>query len=388
MRKVKEYVTDAGERRYKVRYRLGKTETSETFRRKADAEMFRDILCDGRNGRTVEALKWLQAKQSERDTITFAEWHEQYVEQLTGIQPRTRDDYRAYRRRYLAELDDLPLPLITRAHVASLVNRLEREGKRPKTIKNVIHMLSSCMGHAIDEGHIVANPCRRVRLPKDAHGAHEDRFLTGEEALALVEAVADHYRPLVVFMIGTGLRWSEATALQSRHVDLANGVVRVEQAWKLVKGAPGGKVLGPPKSPKARRTVNPAVMALAAAQPLLGKPNDFVFTTITGKPISYSGFYDRTWLPACVEAGLDPRPGLHALRHTFASWLISEGLSLEAVQDQLGHESINTTRRVYAHLLPAVGIEAGRSASAALERALGNSPKARAYVLEAGRDAD
>lgn len=370
MRQVKEYVTEAGERRYKVRYRLGGAETSETFRRRVDAETFRDILGDGRHGRTVEALKWLQAKQEERDTFTFAEWHELYVQQLTGVTPRTRDDYRAYRRRYLSDLDPLPLPLIARSHVAALVNRLEAEGKSPKTIKNVVHMLSSCMALAVDEGHATTNPCRRVRLPKNVLNVHEARFLTPEEVNALVHALPAHYRPLIVFMVGTGTRWSEATAVQARHVDLTNGTVRVEQAWKVVKG---GRVLGPPKSSKSRRTVNAAVSALLVAAPLLGRPNDFVFTTRQGRPIAYSNFYDRVWRPACKRAGLDPSPGLHSLRHTFASWLISDGQPLEAVQDQLGHESILTTRAVYAHLQPAVGVAAGRSASEALARALGDS---------------
>lgn len=371
MRQIRETVTNTGERRYRVRFRLGGQETSETFRRRTDAEMFRGIIGDGKDGRVEEALRWINAKKTERDTITFGTWHETYVEQLTGVSPRTRDDYRAYRRRYLTDLDAVPLPLITRSHVTSLVNRLDREGKSPKTIKNVVHMLSSCLRLAIREGHIARNPCEGVRLPKDSLDAHQARFLTPEELRALVEATTEHYRPLVTFLVGTGLRWSEATALQSRHVDIANGTVRVEQAWKQVRGAKQGRVLGPPKSPKARRTVNAAVLALAAAKPLLGKPNDFVFRTVQGKPITYSGFYDRVWLPACKKAELEPRPGVHALRHTFASWLISEGTPLEAVQDQLGHESILTTRSVYAHLQPAVGVAAGKAASAALDRALG-----------------
>lgn len=382
MRQVKSYLTEAGERRYKVRYRLGRTETSETFRRQADAEMFRDIIGNGRDGRIEEALRWLKAKQAERDTITFGEWHETYVEQLTGVQPRTRDDYRAYRRRYFAELDALPLPLITRSHVAALVNRLDRDGKSPKTIANAIRHLSSCLGLAVDDGHIAVNPCRRVRLPKDELDAHETRFLTPEEFAALDAALPDHYRPLVRFMVGTGLRWSEATALQSRHVDLANGTVRIVQAWK---GTGVNRALGPPKSKKSRRTVNAATLALAAAAPLLNKPSDYVFTTPTGRVIAYSNFRDRIWLPAAKEAQIEPRPGLHALRHTFASWLISEGTPLEAVQDQLGHESILTTRKLYAHLLPAVGVAAGKAASAALERALGQGAQGRSLLeLEPG----
>lgn len=364
-----------GQSTWKVRYRLGGQDTSETFRRKQDAQTFAAIL-DG--GGVADALSWLEARQTKPDGVTFGEYFERYVELLTGVTPRTRADYHAQRRRYLGSLDSTPVALISRADVAAVVNRLDREGRSPKTIKNVIHMLAATMNLAVDEGVITRNPCRKVRLPKARLSEDaEPRFLSYDQFGTLLAHVADHYKPLVVFLVGTGLRWSEATALHSRHVDIPNGTVRVQQAWKRI---PGGFELGPPKSPKSRRTVNAAVQALAAVAPLLGKPNDLVFTTPTGKPVSHSNFYNRIWKPAARAAGFDRPPRIHDLRHTHASWLIAEGNTLEQVQDQLGHESIVTTRSVYGELLPALGVETGRMASAALARALSQGVEARGVL--------
>lgn len=366
MRSPKEHVAEDGARTWRVRFRAADRETSETFRRKDDAKTFAALLDSGPGGVT-EALAWLAAKRSEQQTATFGEWFAAYLEQLSGIQPRTRDDYAAMHRRYLTSLDPLPLTLITRAHVAAVVNRLDAEGLSPKTIRNVIHMLSSVLALAVDDGHLSRNPTKRVRLPTQQLVEHEERFLSVEEAAALIDATEAHYQPLVTFLLGTGLRWSEATALQARHINLAAGTVRVERAWKRV---PGGWEVGVPKTSKARRTVNAAVPALVAVAPLLGKPSDIVFTTTTGKVVRHSNFYNRIWLPACERAELEPRPTIHDCRHTHASWLLSDGQSIEAVQDQLGHESAETTRRVYAHLLPAVGVAVGKSASAAMSRVL------------------
>lgn len=377
MRRVKTFDTADG-RRYRVRFRLGGTETSETFLREADAEMFAGILGNGRDDRVAAALAWLDGRRADRVTSTFGEWFETYLRSLTGITPRTLDDYRAIRRRYLGKLDPLPITLITRIHIADLVNDLADRGLAPKTIKNVVHLVSSAMGLAVDEGHITRNPVRRVRLPQAAVGSAEARFLTEEEAAALVEATPAHYQPLVTFLLGTGLRWSEATALQARHVNLSAGTVRIEQAWKRI---PGGWEIGPPKSRKSKRTVNAATAALLAVEPLLGKPSAPVFVTPNGNVVRHANFYNRIWVPSCERAGLDPRPTIHDTRHTFASWLISDGVSLEAVQDQLGHESYETTRKVYAHLLPAVGVAAGRSASEAMARVIAHRAQ-----LSAARD--
>lgn len=374
MRKPKRIVHEDGTVRWRVRYRSAGTETSETFVRQSDAETFAAIMGNGREpARVADALAWLEARRTEHQVIAFAAWFDTYVDQLTGVTERTRHDYHAIHRRYLTSLDRLPLPLITRAHVTGLVNDLDRNrGLSPKTIKNAIHLLAGVMGAAHDEGHITRNPVRRINLPKQQLEQHETRYLTASEVRAILSETPEHYRPLVVFLVGTGLRWSEATALRSRDVDLDNGTVRVTRAWKRV---PGGWEIGPPKSPKSRRTVNAAVLALVAVTPLLGKPDDLVFTTPRGNVVRHANFYNRIWKPACERAGIEPRPGLHATRHTFASWLLSEGQHIEAVQDQLGHESAQTTRSIYAHLLPAVGVAAGRAASAAVARALGDDPE-------------
>lgn len=356
---------------WKVRYRLGGKDTSATFRRMSDAYTFAKIL-DG-DGGVVEALAWLDQQETRPSGQTFGEFFERYVDQLTGVTPRTRADYRAQARRYLGDLERLPVAALSRADVSAIVNTLDRQGLSPKTIKNVIHMLSAALNYAVDEGLIQRNPCRRVRLPKAELDEVEARFLTYEEFGALLAEIPDHYKPLVTFLVGTGLRWSEATALQSRHISIPNGTVTVRQAWKRI---PGGFELGPPKSRKSRRTVNAAVPALAAVAPLLGKPNAWVFTTPQGRTIAHSNFYNRIWAPAVERAGLDPQPRIHDCRHTFASWMIAEGATLEQVQDQLGHESILTTRGTYGALMPALGVQAGRMASAALARALSSADAA------------
>jgi integrase len=363
-----------GSVRYQIKFRHNGKYTSETFRLKKDAMSFA-VALDG--GGPAAAYEWLEARKgltTPKDTgPTFAAHFERYVNELTGVTSRTRDDYRAMHRRYLTHLDTVPISQVGRPHITALVNGMEDRGLSPKTIKNTVNMLSSCLGLAVDDGLLARNPTKRVRLPKQRHGGAESKrlvFLIPEEFRQLYEQIPDHYKPLVAFLVGTGLRWSEATALQWRHINLTRGTVRVEQAWKRIAG---GTEMGPPKTEMAERTVNAGTRALVAIAPLKGKPNEFVFLTPQGNVVRHSNFYNRIWAPAVTRSGLVPRPKIKDLRSTHASWLISDGVRLEAVQAQLGHESYETTRKVYAHLLPAVGVDVGRAASAAMERALAGS---------------
>lgn len=390
MRTPQRYVAKDGEVTWRVRYRSAGQECSETFRAQDHANTFARLLGTGKADHVADALQWLASKQSDERTLTFGEWFETWAGQITGVTKRTRSDYEAIHRRYLTSLDPIPLPLITRAHVAELVNNMERDDYSAKTIKHAANLLSTVLTVAQEDGLIPRNPVKRVRLPRVEASDEQFLFLTTQEAGDLIAATQEHYKPLVTFLFGTGLRWSEATALQVRDVSLENGTVRVDRAWKRI---PGGFEVGRPKSTKSRRTVNAAVDALIAVHPLTvgRKGTELLFTTKSGGVVRHSNFYNRVWIPACEKAGLvDPRPTIHDCRSTFGSWLLSEpGIDLVAVQDQLGHESFETTRKIYAHLLPAVGVAAGKAASAALARALAMDPvQASIRALEPVADPD
>ena len=54
---------------------------------------------------------------------------------------------------------------------------------------------------------------------------------------------------------------------------------------------------------------------------------------------------------AIIDAGLH-RLTMHGLRHSCASLLVSEGVSIAAVSAYLGHENVEETLNTYSHLMP------------------------------------
>ena len=78
---------------------------------------------------------------------------------------------------------------------------------------------------------------------------------------------------------------------------------------------------------------------------------DLVFTAPEGNFMRYGNFIARQWHPALEFAGVE-RTGVHILRHTCASLLVSAGAPIKAIQAQLGHSSAEMTLSRYSHLYP------------------------------------
>ena len=67
------------------------------------------------------------------------------------------------------------------------------------------------------------------------------------------------------------------------------------------------------------------------------KPDDLLFATREGTPISRNTFRTRVWRPAIKASGIDFDVRVHDLRHAHASWLLAGGSDLKSVMDRMGH---------------------------------------------------
>ncbi len=151
------------------------------------------------------------------------------------------------------------------------------------------------------------------------------------------------FRPAMLLALRTGLRQGELFGLRWEDVDLVAGRLMVNQA--ISRG-----VIGTPKSGRSREVPlsEQAVAALKKERHLRGP---FVFCDADGHPLRQALIKTPLWR-ACRRAGLR-RVQWHVLRHTFASHLAMRGVPLKAVQELLGHSTMDMTMR-YAHLSPSV----------------------------------
>jgi integrase len=124
---------------------------------------------------------------------------------------------------------------------------------------------------------------------------------------------------------------------------LAGGALNVRRSvWKHVESTPkGGRSREVPLSDKALEALR--------EHPQRGP---YVFSTLDGQRRDRHGC-TRALYAIAERAGQQLPFGWHVLRHTFASHLVMRGVPLKAVQDLMGHATMDMTLR-YAHLSPDV----------------------------------
>jgi integrase len=185
---------------------------------------------------------------------------------------------------------------------------------------------------------------------------------TPREIRTIIAHLEGRWRPILLTAIFTGLRASELRGLRWADLDLKRGEIHVRQR------ADRFNAIGRPKSEAGERTIPLLPMVVNALREWkLACPKgefDLAFPNGRGQVENTSNIVQRALHPIQIAAGItDNRgrakyPGLHALRHFYASWCINRKqdggleLPLKLIQARLGHASIQMTADRYGHLFP------------------------------------
>jgi len=364
MRAVETFTKRDGSISHRVRFRLGKRQTSETFAKKAEAERFATLIdLVGAQG----ALDQIYVEDQAAVMPTLDEYAATHIASLTRITDGTRTSYtRIFKRTWSKALGPMPINHVTRHHIAAVINDDLVKRLSDKSIANAHGLLAGIMNGAILDSHISVSPCNGIKLPRNTeHEQVEMRFLTVDEYDAVWSKMDPQFQPLLDFLAGTGCRWGEAEALQIKAFNLAAGTVTITRAAKW-DASNSVRTFGPPKSKAGRRTITlPAELTEAMRPVLAGKGReDLVFTMSKGGQLRHATFHGRYWRKALEDSGLElPWPRIHDLRHSHAAWLLSAGVPIVVVQRRLGHEDIRTTVNTYGHVMPETQAAAASAAA-------------------------
>jgi integrase len=178
-------------------------------------------------------------------------------------------------------------------------------------------------------------------VPNPIHACVEfDPFESWEEVDALAHELGP-FGPLAILCVGTGVRPEEAFGADWTDVDLATGVITIRRAFAK------GRLKPYPKTERSRRRV-PLRAKVRDALSELPHREGILFAAAAGGRIDLHNFRSREWSPALKAAGL-PHRRIYDMRHTFATWSLSAGMSIFTLSRRMG-TSVQMIDRTYGHL--------------------------------------
>lgn len=242
----------------------------------------------------------------------------------------------------LPQLGKLRLDQIGPENQQIFINSLH--GASRKTVLNILSTLSSMLTTANDWGY----PAKEIELRKlvlPERDYYVAPHFTRSQVESILNLAEEPWRTLFIVLALTGMRAGEVLGLQWADIDFDHRCIHIRRsAWY-------GKV----QSTKSKISSAPITMPDVLASILSehkkqwkSNPEGFLFTTRNGRPPSSNKVVEyRLW--PILDALNIPRCGVHAFRHSVASFIVDAGYSPEVAQRQLRHSDARTTLG-YVHL--------------------------------------
>ena len=295
--------------------------------------------------------------------LDYSRQWEKVVE--TSLEKKTLRSYEQILRLHLIPtFGSIPIRKLHRNAIKILLSDKLRGGLSSNTVRLIYATLRTILNAAIDDGLIKVNPAagigRKLKLSTaPSHREEEIKAFDRNQLAAFLDQARSNaktpYFELFLLMSRTGLRPGEAYGLSWDDMDFTRREIRIN------------KSLGMGKTIKATKTNRPRVVDMSETVhtvlqewrekcelEALGSGREMTPIIFTNKA---DGYLDESKVRKVFKHILKAAKLLshfipYSLRHTFASQLLAEGVSVAYVSDMLGHSDIRLTVNLYGRWLP------------------------------------
>ena len=235
--------------------------------------------------------------------------------------------------------------------------------------------ISRILDFAVKREFISKNPAVNIIMPrgqqKQTH--RKNKFYTKKQQQALLKD-AQKNEPLLIYaffqlMATTGCREGELLGLFWEDIDFDRSIIRIRRT--LTRGEQRRLYLGEPKTKNSWRVVELTSKTATILKSWQKQQVDFFDSGITVKKSEQLIFsnsknefteltHPRLWLMRINKRAGLPELSPHALRHTFASILVNNGVDPHTISKMLGHASVSTTLDIYSDIFQETQMEASR----------------------------
>lgn len=308
-----------------------------------------------------------QAAQAEKEQrakakkgVTFSEfWDTEYFPVAEAMRTsRSRDTELGYYKKWIKPaIGDIPLPKIDAAKVEAVALQIQKAGKSPGTVCKILGVISQVWNKAASRD-IVQGECPVRRVKKPQQDNRRMRFLTQDEARAVLDALAPRSRDIhdqALLSLFCGLRAGEIHNLTWGDIDFENRNILIRDPKN--KRNRHAFIVGEVEDMLKSRYIRQATTELIFPSSN-GKVRQWVSDTFS-RTVDALGLNNTGEFTANANGEQIPvkitdarqRVVFHTLRHTFASWLVQDGTPLYTVAELMGHSTLEMTKR-YSHLAP------------------------------------
>lgn len=252
-----------------------------------------------------------------------------------------------------------PLQQIQKSDYQLFINEFGRNKAR-ETVKKINSQIRSCIRDAIDEGILQVDFTRKVVLSGRPGKKAADKYLDYDESQKLLHELQSriktegnllHY--LILLALTSGLRFAELIALTRKDFDFKNNTLTINKAWGYSTSSEQGAKAT--KTTASERVIVMDVRTMNIFKDLFENTPDNIARLVFYQPISKYKTYSNTGTNKILKSLLKELKlneiSIHGLRHTHASVLLYKGVSIQYISERLGHTDIDTTIRVYAHMV-------------------------------------
>lgn len=234
-----------------------------------------------------------------------------------------------YRLVRLHEDTGIPIKKMTADHIKDYVAGEIDRGISKVTIKEMERLIWQFFRWLRDEELIRQNPTKNIKIVRAPYEQRE-AFSQTEVHIIKEACKTPRQRALIYFLLSTGCRKAEAISINIADVDFKN-----QQVTVMGKGS------------KVRIVYFDDVTALMLKRYLKTRKDKNPALFVANKAQRYSaGAITQVMRRLSKKTGI--HVFAHRFRHTLAQTLLDRGMRIEEVQQILGHEKIDTTRR-YCH---------------------------------------
>ena len=335
---------------WSVRFQIpgGKRLRLSGYKTKKEAQTaYEDYLANKLNGETQTT------KETQKSALSFNELVELFVQfEKTRIKETSYYDLQnVLKNRVLPYFDGKKVDEIKPLDIVNWQAQLSKRYAYPSVKAAVARM--SAIYHYAERYHDIPNIMAKVDRPRNLAPKKEMAAWTPEEfGRFWAELTREESKAFFLVLYVCGCRKGEAYALTWDDVDLKAKTIRINKSHS--KKLRENKTTAP-KTPSSNRTVPipdflcKYLAGYKAWQAKHGHGTTFVFG---GDRIMPDTTADRDFKEAIKKAGVK-EIRIHDLRHSCATYLISQGINIVAVSKRLGHSSVEQTLNTYAHLFDA-----------------------------------